>query len=282
MSARDLALINDIALRQQGNFTLAQADEVGVSLRVIRGAVSDGLLRCPQPKVRRFAADPLSELAAIWAAHLQVGPRSSVSHESALMLHGVERVPFALAVTVPAGVTHVHRDIRVHRLNDLVDEHRTTVDGLPTTTVERAVVDVASVFSRKRLEFVVDQLTITTRVTTVGRIARAYRQVNRRGRTNIATLAQVLDSRSTHGPAPRSGVERRFDELIRASGLPAPVHEFPLPGVGAINGLVDRCWPEVKLIVEIDGRSWHAREEAMARDRARDRAAAAAGYLVLR
>jgi hypothetical protein len=197
-------------------------------------------------------------------------------------LHGVDRVPFVVAITIPAGVTHVHRGIRVHRLNDMVDEHRATVDGIPTTTVERAVVDVASVFSRKRLEFIVDWLTVTERLTTVGRLARTFRQVNRRGRSQIDALAQVIASRSPHEPAPRSSLERRFDGLLQSSGLPIPLHEYPLPGSGAVHGLVDRCWPEVKLIVEIDGRAWHAREAAMAKDRARDRAAAAAGFLVVR
>jgi very-short-patch-repair endonuclease len=48
------------------------------------------------------------------------------------------------------------------------------------------------------------------------------------------------------------------------------------------DGLVDRAWPEVKLLLEVDGRVWHSREQAMARDRARDRAAAAAGWQTLR
>ncbi len=36
------------------------------------------------------------------------------------------------------------------------------------------------------------------------------------------------------------------------------------------------------LILEIDGRSWHAREASMAKDRARDRVAARHGWQTLR
>jgi very-short-patch-repair endonuclease len=36
------------------------------------------------------------------------------------------------------------------------------------------------------------------------------------------------------------------------------------------------------LILEVDGRSWHARERAMASDRARDRDAASLGWQTLR
>ena len=73
-----------------------------------------------------------------------------------------------------------------------------------------------------------------------------------------------------------------MDELIASAGLPLPVKEYPLPGWELGVGFVDRAWPEVKLILEVDGRSWHSREQSMALDRARDRAAAASGWLVVR
>jgi very-short-patch-repair endonuclease len=60
-----------------------------------------------------------------------------------------------------------------------------------------------------------------------------------------------------------------------------PSAEYPLP-TDDLEGLVDRAWEDVRMILEIDGRAWHAREAAMARDRARDRAAAAGGWLTLR
>jgi very-short-patch-repair endonuclease len=55
-----------------------------------------------------------------------------------------------------------------------------------------------------------------------------------------------------------------------------------MPTDRGYRGYVDRCWPEAYLIVEIDGRSWHAREAAMAADRARDRTAARVGWQTLR
>jgi len=63
-----------------------------------------------------------------------------------------------------------------------------------------------------------------------------------------------------------------------------PEREYPLPGLLGRDavGFVDRAWPGVKLIVEIDGRRWHAREVDMAKDRRRDRQAAAAGWQTLR
>lgn len=56
------------------------------------------------------------------------------------------------------------------------------------------------------------------------------------------------------------------------------MHEHPLPGRGVVEGFVDRCWPEVGLIVEADGRRWHERRQQMQRDADRTLEAQAVGY----
>ncbi len=170
----------------------------------------------------------------------------------------------------------------VHRVGDLLPQHLDTKHGVPTTTVERAVVDSTSSCSPARLAHILDHLTITTRQTSVGAIGRTLRQVNRRGRVNIGILPVALDERRPHEPAPRSKLERRVDDLLVLTALPTPEREHPLPSNDGYRGFVDRAWPEVKLILEVDGRTWHARERTMASDRARDRRAAKAGWQTIR
>jgi hypothetical protein len=119
-------------------------------------------------------------------------------------------------------------------------------------------------------------------MTSVGALHRVLRQVNRRGRRGVGRIAEVLERRRPGDPTPRSHLERLADRLLAGSGLPTPLHEHPLPGAAPGTGLVDRAWPDALLILEVDGRPWHAREAAMARDRARDRTAAGAGWLTLR
>lgn len=46
--------------------------------------------------------------------------------------------------------------------------------------------------------------------------------------------------------------------------------------------MVDGMYEDAKLIVETDGRRWHARISALAKDHLRDAEAAAAGYQTLR
>jgi hypothetical protein len=274
-------LLTELAASQDGVFSVEQAAAVGVDRRRLTRAEEAGILVRRHPRVHAFAGIPPTSRSAVRAATLQVAG-SRASHESALNLHRVPSISFEVAVSVGFGAAHGHDGIRVHRFRRLLDEHCLAVDGIETTTLERAVVDVASVFGRARLEYLVDQLTITSRRSSVGAIGRALRQVDRRGRVHIGTLGQILDARRASEPAPRSRLERRVDELLAAAPLPRPLHEHPLPSPSELRGFVDRAWVEAMLIVEIDGRTWHAREASMAKDRARDRAAASVGWQTIR
>ena len=60
--------------------------------------------------------------------------------------------------------------------------------------------------------------------------------------------------------------------------------ELPRPACNArIEGYeVDFLWRAEKLVVEVDGRAFHAHPEAFERDRRRDQVPAAAGFVVIR
>jgi very-short-patch-repair endonuclease len=75
----------------------------------------------------------------------------------------------------------------------------------------------------------------------------------------------------------RSEAERRLLRLICAAQLPTPV-----TNVHVGHHEVDFLWPDERVIVEVDGFAFHHTRAAFERDRARDRALHAAGYVVLR
>lgn len=271
-----LGVLADMAARQHGVATFAQAAALGIDRRVLQRAIVAGVVEQLHPQVVRFTAVPNSQLLSVHAAVLQV-PASVASHQSALAVHRVDRVPFAASVTVAPGAANHHRGISVHRFGDLLPSHHDLVDGIPCTTIPRTVVDMSSELSPTRLGELIDQVTITRRATTIAAIGRVAREVHHQGRRRIGVLGQLLDMRRPKDPAPRSHLERRADRLLEQSSLPEPRREYPLPA-DDLHGFVDRAWEDAKLILEIDGRAWHAREQAMARDRARDRAAGRAGW----
>jgi very-short-patch-repair endonuclease len=98
----------------------------------------------------------------------------------------------------------------------------------------------------------------------------------------VTTLAQVLDGRGDGYVAVQSELERALFTALARAGLPAPVRQMPLPGRGAVEGLVDGGYPDARLVIEADGRRWHTRVRDMRRDYARVAEAARAGWQTLR
>lgn len=73
----------------------------------------------------------------------------------------------------------------------------------------------------------------------------------------------------------KSEKEDAFHALVR--GRPRK----PIANVKVLGFEVDAYWPELRLVVEVDGLG-HERPRAKRRDRRQDRALRAAGYTVLR
>lgn len=128
------------------------------------------------------------------------------------------------------------------------------------------------------------------RILDVGAIESASTTVRRRGAT---TLRSVLEDWQAAPANPglaqhdhdklklRSDLEARLLTLIRAAKLPTPLCNQVL-GVDDERFEVDFLWPENQLVVETDGRGFHANPFAFERDRFRDRALHVAGYRVVR
>jgi very-short-patch-repair endonuclease len=96
-----------------------------------------------------------------------------------------------------------------------------------------------------------------------------------RGLAGVGTLRRLLDRRTFR--VTDSELERLFLRLVRGAGLPEPLTQQ------RVNGFrVDFCWPDLRLIVETDGLRYHRTPSQQAKDRLRDQAHVAAGFIVLR
>lgn len=95
-------------------------------------------------------------------------------------------------------------------------------------------------------------------------------------RAFAATLSEVFEG---HAP-PESELERLAEDILGEAEIAGYVCQASRPG--GERGRVDFLIELARLIVEADGRSWHARFENMRADRQRDLAHAAEGYLTVR
>jgi very-short-patch-repair endonuclease len=207
---------------------------------------------------------------------------ASITHETAALEHGAEHLPEPeLTLTVPHRWHHLLPGIFVHQIDDLLPHHITFVRNLPMSTPARCVVELAATQPARSIGIVADDL-VRARKTTYAQIARVFREVQRPGKPGMLKIAEVLDERADGFVPPASELERALFEALAAGGLPAPQRQVPLPGRGRVRGIADGAYQDTKIVLEVDGRRWHARVEAARRDRERDVQVVRAGWVPMR
>jgi Protein of unknown function (DUF559) len=249
---------------------------------MIAGRLRSGRWTRAHPGVYVLTGSSPSWIQDVWCALLAAGLAATVTHESALRLHGVERTAHRpITLSVPHGSHARVVGATVHQIDDLAPAHVASINGLPVSRVARAVIEVAATIGERRLGDIVDDV-IWGRRSSLLRVSACLRQVARPGRPGIAKLARVLDARSDGPVLAGSDLERSMFGALAAGGLPAPARQVPLPGRGPAEGLVDATYSDARLILEADGRRWHTRIRDLTKDHVRDAEAARVGWETLR
>jgi predicted transcriptional regulator of viral defense system len=133
----------DIAEGQAGYFAAYQARSVGFSLERLSVNVKTGRFQCVAHGIYRLSQFPGSQHEDLFVAWLRTGPDSVISHESALSVYDLSEVlPGEIHVIIPRTVSRRREGIRLH-INHLREDEITAREGLPITTVERTIADVA-------------------------------------------------------------------------------------------------------------------------------------------
>lgn len=246
---------------------------MGLSGRAVRHRVASGRLRRLHRGV--FAVDRPSPASGWLAAVLAVGDQAVLSHQSAAALWGIVQDRRATVdVTVPAGRTRSRPGIEIHRGEALIAEDATVQDGIPCTALPRTLLDVAAVVDRRTLQRTIDraeELRLFDLTAIQQLLARS------RGQRGAHLLKTTLTAHA--GPTTtRSAAEERFLAVIEDHRLPQPEINAWIPLEEGSGYSPDFLWRDAHLIVEIDGRTHHARRTAFEHDRKRDRRLALAGF----
>ena len=157
---------------------------------------------------------------------------------------------------------------------------RRAVDGIPVTSRERTICDIAKRLGPERLGWLIGQQVNDGHVE-IEDLYQVFYGWARRGRPGVRKLRAVLEGFTPGLAVPESELEERTLLLIRSSGLPEPLLQFKLTFWEAYVGRFDFVYPQAHLIVEVDGRRFHG-PETFEDDRRRDNAANLAGWNVLR
>jgi very-short-patch-repair endonuclease len=200
------------------------------------------------------------------------GPGAVLSYRSAGQLCELRQSNSALIdVTVPSRNGRIRRaGIRIHRSGRLPPEEVTVRHGIPVTTVERTLLDLADVLDMQGLRRAVTEAEYRNLLDHTTLIAVVENNPGRRGK-------QVLAAAEARPHRTRSPLADRLLAFVDRYDV-----EEPESGVWIDGYEVDFVWTRVGLVVELDGVAPHGTRQAVRRDRKRDRVLWRAGFRTMR
>ncbi len=248
--------------------------ELGISRSAIAWAVERGRLERMFERAYRFheATNDVHQQAL--AATLLAGDGSALSHQTAGAL-------FRLAGIGPATSSRIHLSVPHRRTLSLPPHfivHRPIhpfllfrQHGLPTTSITRTLIDLASVLDEEALEIALDDAHHRFKVlgdrleATLNRLDPRY--------PGLGALRELV--RARRGRRTDSPLEVRVWRVLRKAGLDPARVQFEVFADGEYVMRIDFAWPEHKVALHVDSYRWHARRAAFDADaRQRTRLAA--------
>jgi hypothetical protein len=210
------------------------------------------------------------------AAVLAGGPGAVLSHFSAGHLWNLcgSRGPVEVLRQAGGAKGSGHRGVWLHQTRRLEPFEATVERGIPVTTIERVLLDLAARADAKQLERIFVQA-YKTGCLSWPRLWRVLER--RRGPKGIGTLRRIAREIDPQALETRSVTEIDFLALCREANL-------PIPSVNVLvqDHLIDFLWPAQKVVVETDSWGHHGDRPAFERDRQTDVDLVAAGYDVHR
>lgn len=270
--AATLAL-RELAERQYGVVAHGQLLAAGMGEGLIQRRISNEALIPIHRGVYALGHRVLSRRARWLAAVIASGPGAVLSHGSAAELWDVRHGGWRPEVTRRSGGS-LREGIIVHQTRMLEDAEIAERDGIPVTSIERTLLDVAVRLDDKQVEraLVAADRTGKLRWHEMDRlIARTPR---RPGVPRLRRAILAVDPAAVHAMSP---LEVDFLALCKRGALPPPQVNVRVEGI-----LVDFLWPLERVIVETDGYAYHADRPAFERDHVRTARLEARGYAVHR
>jgi hypothetical protein len=240
--------------------TRVQLKLIGVTDHAIDHGIATGWL---YPLFRGVYAVGRREVSrsGVWMASvLACGPEAALSHASAAALWRIrEKTSGLIEVSVPDHVSRRRPGIKLHRRTAFeVTTHR----GIPVTTPAATIVDLAASRPPAEVEDLINEADVRRLITVPALRAALGKMPPRPG---LAKVKRTIDQHTF--TFTRSQLERAFIPIALKAGLPKPLTCV------YVNGYeVDFYWPDLGLVVEADGGTFHRTPAQQRTDRRRDHA----------
>jgi very-short-patch-repair endonuclease len=270
-----------LASRQHGVVSYRQIVAAGCPDRTLRRAVDQGLFEPTRRGVFTIAGAAPDPRRPLMAACLAGGPSVVASHLAAAWLWEYGRIEAgAVEVTGLVSWDRALDGVRVHRSWVLLADDMKVRDGIPVTSAPRTAIDLASCLSLYLLARFVDHV-VRERFCTVDELDRQLDALGGRGRSGTRMFRLLVRERQEGLGPGDSEAEAYVARTLRAMGVPPALQNHQIVAGDRVF-VVDLCWPELRLVVELDGFVPHATRTAFDHDRERDLILRQAGWNVVR
>jgi hypothetical protein len=257
----------ELATKQHGVVATRQLADLGYGRNAVAKAASVGRLHRVHRGVYIVGQRGITWQGRCMAAVLASYP-SVASHLSAAWLWGLLRhQPETIHITCRSPRPGKRLFI-VHRAN-LARADLARREGIPVTSLSRTILDIA-VTSRQRAVRRHLQLAEDLKVFDLREMEGLLgRTKGHRGQAKVREAMELHDERPVFT---RSGLERRFLEVVREAGLPEPSMNLFVEGFE-----IDAYWADHRFGVELDVYETHGSRLSFEEDRERDDALLHAG-----
>ncbi len=276
-------MLNTIAREQRGVFTMPQALACGFPRATITGRVARGLYEGIHPGVYGLAGSEESWHREVLAAVLSAAAPSAASHRTAAYLWGMmSKRPDITEITTRRHHRCDRFSFTVHESKDLRASDIVDVDGVPTTTAVRTVVDLGASAPSWLVERCLDS-GLRKELFTAWEVRCFIARVARPGRTGIGTIRPLVSERIVWNSITESDLEDLFRAVVSHLSYPMPDPQFKLfePN-GEFVGRFDFVYRARRALIETDSERWHMDPISFRRDRDKQNRAHALGWTVYR
>jgi very-short-patch-repair endonuclease len=277
----DYRIIDTYAARQYGCFNIHQLRAAGIDRSAVgRRIKNEEWVRLAPGVYAVASASPTWERQQ--SAAILGHPRAIVGGAAAARLHGIQGFERAHPVILVPRTGNARSPIaRVIRTVFFSSLETKRVRGFVVTSPSETILTLAAQLPPRRFNALVDECLLTGRST----LADFMRILDRIEGARVSGAARlrsaILDRHAEEYSVDATYLERLLEDLLSDSRLPRSIREHPM-AIRDRDSRVDAFIPHWDVIVEADGRIWHARVSDFENDRARDNDLAAMGFQVIR
>lgn len=266
----------EIVEAQHGVVARWQTAASGMTWRDVDRLVRGNVLEVVTRRVLRARGAPRTPDQDLMIAVLDAGPGGAASRRSAAWLWGVPGFPPGPADVVRDRSLSSRATSGAHWPVLLPSHHLTVVRGIPVTTLARTIFDLAAMPKYAwRIGGIIDRIDGKSPSLLVA-LHTLLLEMAKRGRIGTVAVREALSTR----PPDRvrlTGLERRFEHILRSAGDEVPRRQIDLGGHSWI-GRVDYYDDPIDVIYEIDSIAHHTSLTDRLNDARRDAAALEAGF----